>query len=874
MPEGSTGVASPSGMTERRTVAVPVAAALCGIAKGFGGTPVVEDVTFELRAGEVLALVGENGAGKSTLVKILAGVHRPDEGVVEIGSETVDLHSALEAQRRGVAVVHQHPGLFGDLSLTENVFAGRPLRRGRRGRLDHRSMERETARWLALLGLDISPRARMKTLRTSEQQLVEVARALASDARILIMDEPTAALPSHEVERLFAVVDRLRQRGVAMMFVSHRLEEVFRLADRIAVLRDGHLVACEPREGMDAARVVRLMVGRSLSDLYPRSEAPLGDVVLEVAGLGSPGTFADVSLSVRAGEIVGLAGLVGSGRTEVARAIFGVERPHDGRVLLDGEPVRIATAADAMRHGIAYVSEDRRGQSLVMDFGVLSNASLPALGTVARAGFVRRRDEVALVDGLLKDMRLRFRDYEQSVATLSGGNQQKVVLAKWLATDPRVLILDEPTQGIDVQAKAEIHRIIVSLATKGVAVLLISSELPELLGMCDRIAVMREGRIVTELDRGEATEERVVAAAAGVEDEPGAPPRPTDVTATPNCAPMDDERRPSQRLMAGVSSVLARRELGLLAVIVAIGALVTFINGRFLSGGNLGSLLTDTGLLSIVVLGQMLVLITRNIDLSVGSMVGLTAYVAASTIRSHPDLPLVLLILLACGIGLVCGLINGSVVSYGRVPAIVATLGTLAVFRGVDHIVAGDSKVSADQVPQAWLDLTSHSLLGVGVLFYVGAALLLIAAAGLRWTATGRELFAVGSNPDGARLIGIRVERRVLQAFVLSGLLAGLAGALWASYYANIDSRAAPGLELKVIASAVVGGVAIFGGWGTVSGIALGTLLLLAIQNGLAFAKVDSLWVQAMYGVVIVVAVAVDAALARRSQAPARGGAR
>ena len=859
-------VATPSGAG--LAVDVPeqpaVSAALRSISKSFAGTPVVEDVTLEVRAGDVLALVGENGAGKSTCVKLLAGVHRPDAGHVEIAGARTELHSPLDAQHNGVAVVHQHPGLFGDLSIAENVFVGRPLR-GRHGRLDHRRMERETGEWLHLLGLDRSAATRVKSLRTSEQQLVEIARALVAEARILIMDEPTAALPGHEVDALFAVVDRLRSRGVAMMFVTHRLDEVFRLADRIAVLRDGRLVASKASAELDRGAVVRLMVGRPLSDLYPVSEAGGGEVALEVENLSSPGRFEDVSMSVRSGEIVGLAGLVGSGRTEVARALFGVEPPSAGRMELDGREVELSSSADALEHGIAYVSEDRRGQSLVLDFGILANATLPALGMVARAGFVRRRDELGLIERLVSKMRLRFRDYDQPVATLSGGNQQKVVLAKWLATEPRVLILDEPTQGIDVQAKAEIHRIIVSLASEGVAVLLISSELPELLGMCDRIAVMREGHIVAEWDRDHATQELIAAAATGADDDDAGPIE----TGGEAPAPPTREATRGGRIGAAMADVLGRREVGLVVAILAIAIPVALANPRFLSGENLAAILTDAGLLWILVLAQMLVLITRNIDLSVGSMVGLVAYLAALTVRDHPGLPLIVVVLMGCGLGLVCGMINGATVAYGRVPAIVATLGTLSIFRGIDHLIAGNDEVSEDQVSQAWIDLTSHTLFGVGVLFYVGAAILVVAAAALRWTAAGRELFAVGSNPDGARLIGVRVDRRILQAFAVAGVLAGLVGALWASRYATIDSRAATDLELTVIASAVVGGVAIFGGWGTVAGVALGTLLLLVIENGLAFARVESLWVKAVYGIVIVAAVAIDAYLARRVEARA-----
>ncbi len=451
--------------------------------------------------------------------------------------------------------------------------------------------------------------------------------------------------------------------------------------------------------------------------------------------------------------------------------------------------------------------------------------------------------------------------------TLSGGNQQKVVLAKWLAVGPRLLILDEPTQGVDVQTKAEVHKLIADLAGQGLAILLISSELPELLGMCDRILVLREGRII-----GRAAPRR---------RHPGAHP-PRRHRPGRGLGPRR-RRRPARGgghgrpppSLAGLPGWLrtlgARRELGLALAIAAVILPVAAVNPRMLSGSNLTALSLDAALLTIVAAGQMLVLVTRNIDLSVASVIGLTAYASADLMHAHPGLGVAAGIALAAALGLGCGLLNGLVVTIGRVPAIVVTLGTLSLFRGTTSLLAGGRQISADQVPQAWLDLTGRSVAGIPGIVLIALAVLLVLAYLLRATPLGQELYAIGSNPDGAELVGIRARRRVLGAFGAAGLLAGLDGALWASRYATIDARVAIGYELTVIAAVVVGGVAIRGGSGTVLGVVLGALTLLVIRNGLTLVRVDPLWLQGVYGLVILVAVAIDALVARRSARAAMG---
>jgi ABC-type sugar transport system ATPase subunit/ribose/xylose/arabinose/galactoside ABC-type transport system permease subunit len=830
-------------------------AGLRGAGKRFGGTVALDDVSFDLLPGEVLALLGENGAGKSTCVKLLAGVYRPDSGAVLVDGAPVEHFSPHEAQRHGIAVMHQHPGLFDDLGVFENIFIGH-MPRGRFGGVDRARMRADAKALLDAVGLACSPDDLLKQLRTSEQQLVEIARALSVQAKVLIMDEPTAALSQREVERLFAVVAQLKSRGVAMMFVSHRMEEIFRVADRVAVLRDGRLVAVELAANLGRDRAVQLMVGRSLSAVYPAWQATPAEAVLQVEGLARDSAFQDVSFDVRAGEVLGLGGLVGSGRTEIARVLFGIDQPSAGSIKVAGRRASFADPPAAMAAGIGYVSEDRLGQSLILDFSILANGSLPVIGNTTIAGLVMRRRELGLVAPHLRRLRLKFHSFDQPAGTLSGGNQQKVVLSKWLATNPRVLILDEPTQGIDVQSKSEVHAMIAELAQQGLAIILISSELPELVGMCDRMIVLREGRVTARFSRHDVDQERIIRAATDAGESRDATP-----VRSYHGASVQPEAEAKESLLR---RIVRQREVGLACAIAVVALPVVLLNGRMVSAENLIAVAMDAALLLIVAVAQMLVLLTRNIDLSVASVIGLSAYAAASFMHAHPDASALAGVGVACGVGLGCGLINGVIVTIGQVPAIVVTLGTLAVFRGMNSLLAGGRQISADQVPQAWLDMTSTKIAGVPAVVLIALVTAGLIALALQRLPAGRELYAIGSNPEGAALIGIRQTALVLAAFAMAGLLSGFDGAMWASRYATIDARVALGYELTVIASVVVGGVAIRGGAGTVLGVAFGVLTLLVIQNGLTLVRVNPLWLQGVYGLVILIAVSVDTVVGRR----------
>jgi ABC-type sugar transport system ATPase subunit len=490
---------------------------LQNVTKHFGGVTAVEDVDFDLRTGEVHALVGENGAGKSTLMKIVHGLYTPDEGTLEVDREAVEFASPRDAEAAGIAMIPQELDLFPELSITENLFVGRQRPRTRWGTLDRAAMRAETRERLRSLGVDMDVTTTVKGLSAANQQIVAIARALVGEARAVVMDEPTASLTEREVQQLFRIISELTSGGVGVVYISHRLDEVFAISDRITVLRDGHHITTAPANELDTEELVRLMVGRPLNELFTRSPHSPGEEALEVRGLSRAGEFEDVDLDVRRGEIVGLSGLVGAGRSEVAQCIFGIRPPDSGEIRIDGEDVQIRSPQAAMERGIFYVPEERRSQGLILPFSIKNNITLSILDRISRFGFVPRAERQT-ADRFARDLSIRGAKMSDPVSRLSGGNQQKVVLAKSLAREPSIMLLDEPTRGIDVGAKSEIYRLIDDLAKEGKAILLISSELEEVLSMSDRILVMREGHITGEFNREEATQENVMTAATGGRD--------------------------------------------------------------------------------------------------------------------------------------------------------------------------------------------------------------------------------------------------------------------------------------------------------------------------------------------------------------------
>ncbi|TFC30255.1 sugar ABC transporter ATP-binding protein [Cryobacterium sp. TMT2-18-3] len=485
---------------------------LSGAVKAFGPVVALADGNIEILPGEIHALVGENGAGKSTLVKILAGLYRLDAGEFQVEGQPVSFRTVADSKGAGISVIYQEPTLFPDLTVAENIFIGRQPK-GRLGLISRAAMRTAARDLFDQLGVRIDPNRVAEGLSIADQQIIEIAKAISQGAMVLVMDEPTAALSGIEVERLFQVARNLRGQGAGILFISHRFDEVFALCDRITVMRDGRYIATHVTSTVTVDAIVHEMVGRDVGALFPKEVAPVGDTVLSVKGLGRAGLFADVTFDVKAGEVVALAGLVGAGRTEVARAVFGIDPYDRGTVEFLGQRLKAHSPKAAIDAGMGFVPEDRRKQGLVMDLSVGRNTALTLRDRVARFGIINGRAERAAAVEWSRRLQVKTSSQEYAASTLSGGNQQKVVLAKWLATDPKFLIVDEPTRGIDVGTKSEVHRLISDLANRGIAILMISSELPEVLGMADRVLVMHEGRITAELSRAEATPESIMHAA-------------------------------------------------------------------------------------------------------------------------------------------------------------------------------------------------------------------------------------------------------------------------------------------------------------------------------------------------------------------------
>ena len=493
----------------------PILLRATDVTKAYAGVQALKGASIELCAGEVHALIGENGAGKSTLIKIITGAVQPDDGEVSFNGKIITHNSPRIAKELGIAAIYQQPALFPELSVAENIAIGLE-QAGLASRIDWRERRRRAEELLDRVGARIDPETEAGELTMPQQQLVEIARALGANARVLILDEPTASLSEEDTQNLFKVIRQLRGQGVGMIYISHRLEELPVIANRVTVLRDGRTIDTRRMSEVDRHQLIQLMVGRELSAVFPKREVELGDVVLELSGLGCEESgINNVNISLRAGEIVGLAGLVGAGRTELGRTIFGLTPPDSGEIVLRGKPVNIRNPAQAIKNGIAYLPEDRRRHGVILDMQIGANITLASLDRISRLGVINFKREKEIAAEYTRRLGVKTPAIYVPVATLSGGNQQKVALSRWLVTRPSVLILDEPTQGIDVGAKSEIHALMTDLAAEGVAILMISSELPEILGMSDRIAVMYGGTIVEILDRASANQQKILALALG-----------------------------------------------------------------------------------------------------------------------------------------------------------------------------------------------------------------------------------------------------------------------------------------------------------------------------------------------------------------------
>ncbi|QIZ05466.1 sugar ABC transporter ATP-binding protein [Priestia megaterium] len=490
-----------------------------GISKSFSGNRVLDQVDFQLLRGEIHALMGENGAGKSTLIKILTGIYERDAGKVFIKGKEVHFKNPKEAEQTGIAVIHQELNIIPYLTVYENMFLGKELTVGRFGITKDKEMKRKTKEYLNRLGIEIDPNTEAGNLSVGQQQMIEIARAVAANTEVLIMDEPTAALTDREIEALFKVISSLKEQGVGIVYISHRMEEIFQICDRISVLRDGQFIDSKEVAKTNFDEIVKLMVGRQLGERFPERDTVVGQERFKVENLTSKGAFENISFSVHQGEIVGVAGLMGAGRSEIMQAIFGYRYVDGGKMFIDGKEVSIKSPYEAIQAGIAFVTEDRKSQGLILELSVRENFSITTLDKISTKSVISTKTEMNMVDEMIEKLHVKTSGREISVKSLSGGNQQKIVIGKWLGINPKILILDEPTRGVDVGAKKEIYQLMNDLTKQGVSIIMVSSELPEILGMSDRVLVIHEGKLAAELNKSEATQENIMQSATGGSNE-------------------------------------------------------------------------------------------------------------------------------------------------------------------------------------------------------------------------------------------------------------------------------------------------------------------------------------------------------------------
>ena len=831
-----------------------------GISMSFPGVRALDGVDFDVVAGEVHALIGENGAGKSTLVHILTGEIAADayEGEVRLDGAVQRLATPREAIESGIAVIPQELQLVSTLSAAENIYLGREPRTPL-GLIDVGELNRRSAAELETVGeANARPAQKIERLEAGQRQLVAIARALSLDARLIIMDEPTASLGAEEASRLERLVRRLCERGVAVVYISHKLDEVRRLANRVTVLRDGRRVATRDAAGLDEDEMVRLMVGREIprANLAP---PPSGSPeILRVEGLSvaNPdrrGAFRvhDVSLSVRRGEIVGLAGLVGAGRTDFLLALVGSSPGKvTGRILLDGQEATAQSPAEARDNGLVLLPEERKAQAIFPDLPVGRNITLGALEKVSRLGWIDGAAAREAAERGMRETGVRAASPSTPIGTLSGGNQQKAILARCLFASPSVLLLDEPTRGIDLAAKAEIYALLRKLAADGFGIVLCSSEMSEILTQCHRVVVFREGRVVTEMGHDDATEERILAAAAGT----GAhTPIAEDPSQKPGGAPPGGPRR-RHRLSRLTSA------LGLAAVVLLSIVFSPMRGGRpvFLDIGNLTDILRQVAEKGILAVGMTAVIVSGGIDLSVGSVLALSATLTAWLFMKG-GVGLGLAALAVLGVGAAWGVVNGFVVARWRLQPFIATLATMSAARGVARYLSGGTAIplgfGPGGAPESMRAIAGVLLPYVPVPAVIFVLTVIAMHVYLARTRAGRYLYAIGDNEAAARLSGIRVGFHKASVYVIAAGLAALAGLVHCAQLEQGNPNDGVAYELDAIAAVVIGGTSLSGGIGTVGGTLVGVLIIGVINNIMGLNNVDANLQLILKGVIILGAV-------------------
>lgn len=814
--------------------------ALNAIEKSFGGVKALKGVSFFCRKGEVHCLLGENGAGKSTLMRILAGAMRPDSGRILAAGRAVELTSPRAAQDLGIAMVYQDTRLVPHLDVAQNVWLGHEPG----GILVDRAwMERATEEILARLDANLSPARKLHDLTVAERQIVEIARALTRNPSILILDEPTSALDAAEIERLFAIVRGLKAEGKSVIFISHRLPEIFAIADRITVLKDGEAVGTVERCQTDAQQLVRMMVGREITVAYPLRATKKGAVRLEARRLASPGRFQEASFSISAGEIVGFGGIQGNGQADIVRAIFGLA-PLSGEVLLDGEKADLRSPRQAIAAGLVYIPGDRHREGLFMPHSIRENLSLPHLKSLVSAGFISYAKEGALARAAIARYAVKTPSPEAGVATLSGGNQQKVVLGRWTAGTPRVYIFEDPTRGVDVATKLEIYRQIRGLAEQGAAVILVASDLMELIGLSDRILIFSQGRIVDEVAGEEATEERIVGSATGAA---GVGSSLSAHAGAADRRPLTSALRPEHPLLDRYSSSMALAGLTLI-----LAAATAFVSPYFLTSANAVNLAYQIAPLALVALGQLAVILLGGIDLSVGPLISLITAIVSFVAVQDSGMAVGEAIALSLMAGLAVGLFNAALILWLRVPDLIATLASYSMVFGLALTMRPSP---GGMVSDIYLDFFEAQLGPVPVAAIAVLVLTVVFELLLLRGRLGQRLYGTGSSPEAARVAGLPTGLVRLSAYAFCAVMSAAAGLLIAARIGSGDPQAGLAFTLTSITAVVVGGASIFGGRGTAIGTLLGAIVVGLMQNALNLMQVTAYYQYIWAGALTLIAV-------------------
>lgn len=808
-----------------------------GIKKEFPGVVALNDVSLECFPGETLGLLGENGAGKSTLMKIFTGVYHPDNGELYVDSKKVHITGPSFAQKKGISMVYQDTRLVPDLSVMQNIWLGHEHSKVNFF-MDYNNMLKESNILLEKFDIDINPKSYVRDLSVAQKQLVEIIKALSHDTRLLILDEPTSALTLKEFNKLLGILEDIKNQGTSILFISHRIVEVLAACDRFAILKDGALVGELSKEEANEQSLVKMMVGREIKKMHDlgHSDRKIGEAVLKVSGIKHENKFSNISFELKQGEILGFGGIEGNGQREILKALSGLIPIESGEIQIDGKRVNLNTPWNAIREQVSYISNDRRGESIFLPLNIKENISVPNLSKLSKFGIMRLKAEDKAVKDSVESLRIKQASLKQPIEQLSGGNQQKVVLAARLLQEPKIIIFDDPTVGVDVATKSEIYRLIIELAKNGKCIIILSSDLPELIGLSDRILVVSKGKITKEIPGEFATEEGIISAAVtGVKEEKaGSSEIKTDKIS----------KLKINNFNRWTSSIL------LMMFTLLIGTLAMFKSPYFLSAGNMSNIVLQLVPIALVALGQSLVIILGGIDLSVGPIMSLVTAVASYTVISNNYGWGIIVCLL---IGITIGLINGLMIAFLKLPDIVTTLATYSAVMGLALIIrpTGGGAISTkfmETVGSKIFEYIPIATLFTLFLYIIFEILLLRSKA-------GTYLYATGSSSEAAFIAGIKIKTVKIWAYVLCGLLASLAGLVLASRIGSGDPQAGTSFTMTSVTAVVIGGISLIGGRGVFTGTLLGSLLIIVMQNALNLLHISAYFQYVWIGILILFSV-------------------